>query len=73
MPVETPCQIRVRLKFVASALNHREIVKLSAVFASLLVVETSQVDLHASDEAVDDLIKQIRSMTHGTRYYVPRT
>lgn len=39
----------------------------------LLVVETSQVDLHASDEAVDDLIKQIRSMTHGTRYYVPRT
>jgi deoxyguanosine kinase len=39
----------------------------------LLVVETSQVDLHSSDEAVDDLIKQIRSMTHGTRYYVPRT
>ena len=39
----------------------------------LLVVETSQVDLHASDDAVDDLIKQIRSMTHGTRYYVPRT
>ena len=39
----------------------------------LLVVETSHVDLHASDEAVDDLVRQIRSMTHGTRYYVPRT
>jgi len=39
----------------------------------LLVVETSQVDLHASDEAVDDLIRQIRSMNRGTRYYVPRT
>jgi len=39
----------------------------------LLVVETSQLDLHASDEAVDDLIRQIRSMNRGTRYYVPRT
>jgi deoxyadenosine/deoxycytidine kinase len=39
----------------------------------LLVVETSHVDLHASDEAVDDLIRQIRSTSHGTRYYVPRT
>ena len=39
----------------------------------LLVVETSQFDLHAKDEAVDDLIKQIRSMNRGTRYYVPRT
>jgi deoxyadenosine/deoxycytidine kinase len=39
----------------------------------LLVVETSQVDLSASDGAVDDLIRQIRSMTHGIRYYVPRT
>ena len=39
----------------------------------LLVVETSQVDLHASDEALDDLIRQIRSMNRGTRYYVPRT
>ena len=38
----------------------------------LLVVETSQVDLHASDEALDDLIRQIRSMNRGTRYYVPR-
>ena len=39
----------------------------------LLVVETSQLDLHASDEAVDDLIRQIRTMNRGTRYYVPRT
>jgi deoxyadenosine/deoxycytidine kinase len=39
----------------------------------LLVVETSQLALHASDEAVDDLIRQIRSMNRGTRYYVPRT
>ena len=39
----------------------------------LLVVETSQLDLHASDEAVDDLIRQVRGMNRGTRYYVPRT
>ena len=39
----------------------------------LLVVETSQLDLQASDEAVDDLIRQIRTMHRGTRYYVPRT
>jgi deoxyadenosine/deoxycytidine kinase len=39
----------------------------------LLVVETSQLDLHASDDALDDLIRQIRSMNRGTRYYVPRT
>jgi deoxyguanosine kinase len=39
----------------------------------LLVVETSQFDSEASDEALDDLVKQIRSMTGGTRYYVPRT
>ena len=39
----------------------------------LLVVETSQVDLHASDEALDDLIRQIRAMNRGTQYYVPRT
>jgi deoxyadenosine/deoxycytidine kinase len=38
----------------------------------LLVVETSQLDLHASDDALDDLIRQINSMTRGTRYYVPR-
>jgi deoxyguanosine kinase len=38
----------------------------------LLVVETSQVDLQASDEALDDLIRQIRTMNRGTQYYVPR-
>jgi deoxyadenosine/deoxycytidine kinase len=39
----------------------------------LLVVETSQFDLHASEDAVEDLIRQIRTMGRGTRYYVPRT
>jgi deoxyguanosine kinase len=39
----------------------------------LLVVETSQFDLDARDEAVDDVIRQIRTMNRGTRYYVPRT
>ena len=39
----------------------------------LLVVETSQFDSDASDEALDDLVKQIEGMGGGTRYYVPRT
>ncbi len=39
----------------------------------LLAVETSQFDLSWGDEALDDLLKQIRGMTGGTRYYVPRT
>jgi deoxyadenosine/deoxycytidine kinase len=39
----------------------------------LLAVETSQFDLGWGDEALDDLLKQIRSMGGGTRYYVPRT
>jgi deoxyadenosine/deoxycytidine kinase len=39
----------------------------------LLVVETSEFDSGASDEALDDLVKQIRQMGAGTRYYVPRT
>jgi deoxyguanosine kinase len=39
----------------------------------LLVVETSELDSDASEEALDDLIKQIRTMGAGTRYYVPRT
>jgi deoxyadenosine/deoxycytidine kinase len=39
----------------------------------LLVVETSQFDSDASDEALDDLVKQIQSTAAGTRYYVPRT
>jgi deoxyadenosine/deoxycytidine kinase len=39
----------------------------------LLVVETSQLDLSWGDETVDDLLRQVASMTRGTRYYVPRT
>jgi deoxyguanosine kinase len=39
----------------------------------LLVVETSQFDANASEEAVDDLVKRIRGAGAGTRYYVPRT
>jgi deoxyguanosine kinase len=39
----------------------------------LLVVETSQFDSEASDEALDDLIRQIRTLGAGTQYYVPRT
>jgi deoxyadenosine/deoxycytidine kinase len=39
----------------------------------LLVVETSQFDLSWGDEALDDLLKQIKSMGRGTMYYVPRT
>jgi deoxyadenosine/deoxycytidine kinase len=39
----------------------------------LLVVETSQLDLASSDAAVDDVMRQIRTMNKGTRYYVPRT
>jgi deoxyguanosine kinase len=38
----------------------------------LLVVETYRLDLHASDSAVADLIRQIRGHGRGTRYYVPR-
>jgi deoxyguanosine kinase len=39
----------------------------------LLVVETSEFDSGASDEALDNLVKQIRAMGPGTQYYVPRT
>jgi deoxyguanosine kinase len=39
----------------------------------LLVVETSHLDLHVSDEALDGLIRQIETMHGGTQYYVPRT
>ncbi|MEZ5320025.1 MAG: deoxynucleoside kinase, partial [Vicinamibacterales bacterium] len=38
----------------------------------LLVVETSHLDLAWRDEALDDLLRQIKSMGGGTRYYVPR-
>jgi deoxyadenosine/deoxycytidine kinase len=40
---------------------------------SLLVVETSHVDFRESEEAFDGLLKQVRGMGRGTRYYVPRT
>jgi len=39
----------------------------------LLVVETSQVDLTWGEEAVADVLRQLETMTRGTRYYVPRT
>jgi deoxyadenosine/deoxycytidine kinase len=39
----------------------------------LLVVETSQMDLTWGEEAVSDVLRQIETMTRGTRYYVPRT
>src|SRR5262245_818041 len=39
----------------------------------LLVVETSQLDLAGSDNALDDLLRQVQTMGRGTQYYVPRT
>jgi deoxyadenosine/deoxycytidine kinase len=39
----------------------------------LLVVETSHFPPDVGDEAIDELIKRVRSMTGGTQYYVPRT
>jgi len=39
----------------------------------LLVVETSQFDADGSQDALEDLVKQIQGMGAGTRYYVPRT
>ena len=39
----------------------------------LLVVETSEFDPDTSDEALDDLVRQVQTMTRGTRYYVART
>ncbi|OFV91632.1 MAG: deoxyadenosine kinase [Acidobacteria bacterium RIFCSPLOWO2_12_FULL_65_11] len=39
----------------------------------LLVVETSQFDADSSNEALDDLVRQVQGMGPGTRYYVPRT
>ncbi|MGE3274667.1 MAG: deoxynucleoside kinase [Vicinamibacterales bacterium] len=39
----------------------------------LLVVETSEFDPDTSDEALDDLVRQVQGMGRGTRYYVPRT
>ena len=39
----------------------------------LLVVETSAVDPGWGDEAVEGLLRQLRAVTGGTIYYVPRT
>jgi deoxyadenosine/deoxycytidine kinase len=39
----------------------------------LLVVETSQFDLTWGSDALDDLVRQVKGMGKGTRYYVPRT
>jgi deoxyadenosine/deoxycytidine kinase len=38
----------------------------------LLVVETSQFDPEHDDDALDDLVRQIKGMGKGTRYYVAR-
>jgi deoxyadenosine/deoxycytidine kinase len=42
------------------------------VSTPLLVVETSHVDLDWGETAMDGLLKQVRGMSQGTRYYVPR-
>ena len=39
----------------------------------LLVVETSEFEPEHSDAALEDLLRQINTLTKGTRYYVPRT
>jgi deoxyadenosine/deoxycytidine kinase len=38
----------------------------------LLVVETSEFDPDTDDAALDDLVRQIKGMGKGTRYYVAR-
>jgi deoxyadenosine/deoxycytidine kinase len=38
----------------------------------LLVVETSEFDPESDDAALDELVKQIKGMNRGTRYYVTR-
>ena len=38
----------------------------------LLVVDTSEFDPESDDGALDDLVKQIKGMGKGTRYYVAR-
>ena len=37
----------------------------------LLVVNTADVNFAKSDQDVDDLLRQVRSMGKGTQYYVP--
>ena len=38
----------------------------------LLVVDTSEFDPESDDAALDELVKQIRDMGKGTRYFVAR-
>ena len=38
----------------------------------LLVVETSEFDPESDDEALEELVKQVKGMNKGTRYYVAR-
>ena len=38
----------------------------------LLVVETSEFDPESDDAALDELVRQVKSMGKGTRYYVAR-
>ena len=38
----------------------------------LLVVETSEFDPESDDAALDELVKQVKAMHKGTRYYVAR-
>jgi deoxyguanosine kinase len=38
----------------------------------LLVVETSQFDPETDDDALDELVRQIKGMGKGTRYYIAR-
>ena len=69
-PSETPLPSEEYLTQLNEAYNH---FFFHYTTTPLLVVETSQVDLTWGDEAVDDLLRQIGTMTRGTRYYVPRT
>jgi deoxyadenosine/deoxycytidine kinase len=39
----------------------------------LLVVNTADADFQKRPEDLDDLVKQVRGMGKGTRYYVPQT
>jgi deoxyadenosine/deoxycytidine kinase len=39
----------------------------------LLVINTSDIDYVHRREDLDDLLKQILNMKHGTQYYVPRS
>jgi len=38
----------------------------------LLVVDTSEFDPETDDAALDELVRQIKGMGKGTRYYVAR-